>query len=56
MLAHDSGGQVAPAGFVLVQQAAQRVREREAKAERETRVEASKTAPERPDGRGPVEM
>ena len=42
-------------GLVLVQQAAQRVREREAEAERETRLEASKTAPERPNGRDPVQ-
>ena len=41
-------------GLVLVQQAAQRVREREAEAERETRLEASKTAPGHPNGRDPV--
>ena len=54
VLAHDSRCQVAPAGLVLVQQAAQRVREREAEAERETRLEASKTAPGHPNGRDPV--
>ena len=43
-------------GLVLVQQAAQRVREREADAERETRLEASKTAPGRPNGRDPGDL
>ena len=55
VLAHDSGGKVAPAGLELVQQAAQRVREREAKAERQTRLEAAQTAPERTNGRDPMQ-
>lgn len=55
VLAHDSGGKVAPAGLKLVQQAAQRVREREAKAERQTRLEAAQTAPERTNGRDPMQ-
>lgn len=56
VLAHDSGGKLAPAGLELVQQAAQRVREREAKAERQTRLEAAQTAPERANGRDPMQM
>ena len=55
VLAHDSGGKVAPAGLELVQQAAQRVREREAKAERQTRLEAAQTTPERTNGRDPMQ-
>jgi len=55
VLAHDSGGKVAPAGLELVQQAAQRVREHEAKAERQTRLEAAQTAPERTNGRDPMQ-
>lgn len=55
VLAHDSGGKVAPAGLELVQQAAQQVREREAKAERQTRLEAAQTAPERTNGRDPMQ-
>ena len=55
VLAHDSGGKVAPAGLELVQQAAQRVREREAKAERQTRLEAAQTATERTNGRDPMQ-
>ena len=54
VLAHASGGKVAPAGLALVQQAAQRVRDREAKAEREVRLEAARTASERTNGRDPT--
>ena len=46
---------MAPAGLALVQQAAQRVREREAKAERQTRLEAAQTTPERTNGRDPMQ-
>jgi hypothetical protein len=56
VLAHDSGSKVAPAGLALVQQAAQRVREREASTERKTRLEATQTAPERTKGRDPTQM
>ena len=38
-----------------MQQAAQRVREREAKAERQTRLEAAQTTPERTNGRDPMQ-
>lgn len=55
VLAHESGGKVAPAGLALVQQAAQRVLDREAKAERESRAEAAQTAPERTNGRDPIQ-
>ena len=37
-----------------MQQAAQRVLDREAKAERESRAEAAQTAPERTNGRDPI--
>ena len=47
--------QDAQAGLALVQQAAQRVSDREAKAEREIRLEAAKTVPERANGRGPTQ-
>jgi hypothetical protein len=56
VLAHASGGKVVPAGLALVQQAEQRVRDREAKAEREIRLEAAKTAPERANGRDPSDL
>ncbi|MFN7882655.1 MAG: DNA-primase RepB domain-containing protein, partial [bacterium] len=56
VLAHESGGKVAPAGLALVQQAAQRVLDREAQAERRIRVEAIRTAPEAANGRDPVQM
>jgi carbon monoxide dehydrogenase subunit G len=55
VLAHDSGGKVAPAGLALVQQAAQRVLDREVKAERESRAEAAQTAPEPTNGRDPIQ-
>ena len=55
VLAHDSGGKVAPAGLALVQQAAQRVRDREASIERQSRIEATQTAPERTNGRDPIQ-
>lgn len=55
VLAHESSGKQAEAGQHLVQQAAQRIRDREAKAERQTRLEAAKTAPERTNGRDPTQ-
>lgn len=55
VLAHDSAGKVAPAGLELVQQAAQRVREREANTERQSRIEAAQTTPERTNGRDPMQ-
>jgi hypothetical protein len=55
VLAHDSAGKVAPAGLELVQQAAQRVREREANTERQSRIEATQTTPERTNGRDPMQ-
>ena len=55
VLAHESSGKVAPAGLALVQQAAQRVRDREASIERQSRIEATQTAPERTNGRDPIQ-
>lgn len=55
VLAHASSGKVAPAGPALVQQAAQRIWDREAKAERETRLEAAKTALERANASDPIQ-
>ena len=55
VLAHESSGKVAPAGLALVQQAAQRVRDREAGIERQSRIEATQTAPERTNGRDPIQ-
>lgn len=55
VLSHDSGGRLAPAGPELVQRAAQRVRDREAKADRQTRIEAAQSASERTNGLDPVQ-
>lgn len=55
VLAHESSGKVAPAGLALVQQAAQRVRDREASIERQSRIEATQTTPERTNGRDPIQ-
>lgn len=54
VLSHECSGKVAPAGLALVEQAAQRVRDREASIERQSRIEAAQTAPERTNGRDPV--
>ncbi|KXB09921.1 hypothetical protein ADT33_11200 (plasmid) [Xylella fastidiosa] len=44
VLAHESGGKLAPAGPALVQQAAQRVLDREAQNDRRSRLEAAQEA------------
>ena len=54
VLAHDSSGKVAPAGLALIQQAAQRLRERQAKSERQIRLKATETALERTNGHHPI--
>lgn len=56
VLAHESAGKVAPAGLDLVQRAARRVVAREAAAERQSRIEAAKTAPERTNGLDPMQV
>jgi hypothetical protein len=54
VLAHDSGGKVAPAGLELVHKAAAQALEQQVKAERESRIEAVKTTLERPNERDPT--
>jgi hypothetical protein len=54
VLAHESPGKVAPAGFELVKQAQQRVRDKDAKADQQSRAEAARTAPERVNRRDPI--
>lgn len=56
VLAHESSGAIAPAGPALVQQAAQRVRDREAALERQSRVEAAKTTSERLNALDPIQV
>jgi hypothetical protein len=56
VLAHESAGKVAPGGLELVKQAAQRLVDRAAATDRQSRAEAAKTTPERTHGRDPAQV
>jgi hypothetical protein len=55
VLAHESSGKIAPAGLATIKQAMQRVLDREAISDRQSRIEATKTAPERANSLDPMQ-